>query len=402
MNSWIEGLRPNGEGQRVQGLRDRGETTDVSTLELFFDLVYVFAVSQASHLLFEHMTWRGALEAALITVAIWWAWIDTTWITNWFDPRKMPVRLMLIVLMGLSLIMSASIPLAFDDRALWFALAYVAIQVGRSAFCLYMLGSNRQAENFARLTFWSVLSAPLWIGGAVAGGDTQLLLWGAAALMDSAAPALGYPTPALGRSNTDLWTISGGHLAERCQLFVIIALGESVLLTGSALAKSEHVETSTWLAFATAFALSVMMWWVYFARAGRATEVFEQSRNPGAMGRVYTYFHLPMIAGIIVLAVANELVISHPLGEVSDELTAVAVVGALLYLFGNAVFNSTITASFPWRRLAAGVAVLAVVPFTGLLSPLATLVWITVPFVVLAAVDTLTVPPRDELIEVEN
>lgn len=402
MSRWLTGLEPGLGGQRIDGLRSREQEADVSTLELFFDLVYVFAVSQASHLLFEELTWRGAIEAGLITIAIWWAWIDTAWITNWFDPRKMPVRLMLITLMALSLVMSSAIPEAFSDRAVWFALAYVAIQVGRSAFCLFMLGRNEQTENFVRLTFWSVVSAPLWIAGAIKGGDAQLVLWGVAALLDSAAPALGFTVPGIGRSSTDLWTISGGHLAERCQLFVIIALGESVLLTGSSLARSEHVAVTTWLAVAAAFTLSVMMWWVYFARAGRATEIFAQSKNPGAMGRVYTYFHLPMIAGIIVLAVANEMVIAHPNGEVEDALIAVAVIGALLYLFGNAVFNSTITGSFPWRRLAAALAVTAVVPFAAMISPLALLVWIAIPFVVLAAVDSLTLPTRDQLIELDE
>jgi low temperature requirement protein LtrA len=375
------------DGQRIAALRDREGGTDVSTLELFFDLVYVFAVGQISHLLSANLSWRGALEAAIVTVAVWWAWIDTAWITNWFDPQRMPVRLMLISLMGVSLLMSAAIPGAFDDRAVWFALAYVTIQVGRSAFCLFMLGSNQQATNFARITFWSVLSAPLWIAGALRDGDTQLMLWSAAVLLDSAAPALGYRTPRLGKSTGRTWQISGGHLAERCQLFVIIALGESVLLTGNALAHSEQPGIATASAFATAFLISVLMWWVYFARAGEAAEMIAQARNPGAMGRAYTYFHMPMIAGIIVLAVANKLLIAHPSGSVTNAFTAVLVGGALIYLLGNAIFNSTITHSFPWRRLTAAMAIVLVVPLHGLLSPLAMAVWVLVPFVLLAVVD---------------
>lgn len=381
-------------GQRIKALRDRKDGTQVSTLELFFDLVYVFAVSQLSHLLLEHLTWRGALESAILTIAVWWAWIDTTWITNWFDPRKMPVRLMLIVLMGLSLIMSAAIPEAWGGRAEWFALAYVTLQVGRSAFCLFMLGRNEQAENFSRLTFWAVLSAPLWIaGGLVESNDTQLLLWGIAVLMDSAAPALGYHVPFIGKSTTDTWTIAGGHLAERCQLFVIIALGESVLLTGNTLAHEKELTAPIAAAFVVAFMISVMMWWVYFSRAGRATEIFEQSRNPGGMGRVYTYFHMPMIAGIITLAVANEKVIAHPTGHVEPEFTAVAVIGMSLYMFGNAVFNGTITDAFPRRRSMVIGATLLVVPFAHLLTPLLVMVWVLIPILTLAIVDANTKPP---------
>lgn len=393
MSPYFHELETGVAGQRVNALRNRQDGTQVSTLELFFDLVYVFAVSQISHLLLDHITLRGAIETALITVAVWWAWIDTTWITNWFDPRKMPVRLMLIGLMGLSLIMSAAIPEAFGGRSEWFAIAYVSIQVGRSAFCLFMLGRNEQAANFSRITFWAVLSAPLWLAGGFSEGDTQLILWACAALLDSAAPALGYHVPLVGRSTTDQWTIAGGHLAERCQLFVIIALGESVLLTGNALAHEENLTIAIAIAFALAFSISVMMWWVYFSRAGRATEIFEQARNPGGMGRAYTYFHMPMIAGIITLAVANEMVIAHPTGHVEPEFTAVAVAGSALYMFGNAIFNGTITDAFPRRRSMVVGATLLVIPFAHLLTPIAVMVWVLAPLVVLAVVDGNTKPP---------
>jgi low temperature requirement protein LtrA len=399
VSPYFDRLESGTAGQRIDALRNRDESTDVSTLELFFDLVYVLAVSQISHLLLEDLTWRGALNAALIMLAVWWAWIDTTWITNWFDPRKMPVRLMLIVLMFLSLVMTAAIPAAFEDRASWFALCYVAIQVGRSAFCLFMLGQNEQAANFARITFWAVLSAPFWIAGAFSEGDTQLILWGVGALLDTAAPMVGFRVPFVGKSTSEQWTIEGGHLAERCQLFVIIALGESLLLAGSSLATTEHIEAPTAVAFGAAFLLSVLMWWVYFARAGRAVEIFEQSENPGAMGRVYTYFHMPMVAGIIILAVANEMLISHPEAEQSGAFATVLISGALLYLFGNAVFNSTVIGSFPWRRLSAAAAVLLAAPFYRSLTPLAMTIWVLIPFIALAVVDTLSQTPRDEEVE---
>lgn len=390
-------LQPGLGGQRIEALRDRDCPTDVSTLELFFDLVYVFAISQISHLLFEHLTWHGALESAIVTFAIWWAWIYTAWATNWFDPRRMPVRILLILLMGISLVMTAAIPEAFTDRALWFVGAYLAIQLIRNFSCLWMLGHNEKAANFARISAWSVLTAPLWLAGAFSDGDTRLLLWAVAALVDSLGPALRYPTPMLGRSSVEDWTISGGHLAERCQLFVIIALGESVLLTGSSLAESELVTAGTVIAFVCSFLVSVLMWWVYFARAGRAAEIFEQSENPGAMGRVYTYFHLPMVAGIVVMAVADRLVIENPAGTTTPELVAAIVGGALLYLFGNAMLNSTITGSFPWRRLAAAVAIAAMIPFATSLPPLALSIWLLIPFVGLATVDTMTLPKRGQV-----
>lgn len=398
MNAAFADLKPGLEGQRINALRDREEGTEVSTLELFFDLVYVFAITQLSHLLLEDLTWRGALQTGILTLAIWWVWIDTTWITNWFDPHRLPVRLMLIGLMGLSLVMSAAIPEAWHGRAEWFAIAYVVIQVGRTGLCLFMLGKNEQAENFSRLTIWTLFSAPLWIIGGFSHGDTQLFLWLAAVLIDSSGPALGFRVPRLGASSTEVWTIAGGHLAERCQLFVIIALGESILLIGGTLAHEEELTTPIALAFLLTFSTSVMLWWVYFSRAGKAAEIFEHSRNPGGMGRAYTYFHIPMIAGIIATAVAAEKVIAHPTGHVKPELTAVAVGGVCLYMFGNAVFNSRITHAFPRRRTITLLAVAAVIPIAQFLTPLLLLAWIITPLICLATLDGVTKPPpyRDE------
>lgn len=398
MSSAFEKLEPGLAGQRFDALRDREEGTEVSTLELFFDLVYVFAITQLSHLLLEDLTWRGALQAGILTTAIWWVWIDTTWITNWFEPHRLPVRLMLIGLMAMSLVMSAAIPEGWDGRAEWFAIAYVALQVGRSGFCLFMLGRNEQAENFLRITLWACLTAPLWLAGGFSHGDTQLFLWLAAVLIDSMGPALGFRVPGLGASSTAVWTISGGHLAERCQLFVIIALGESILLIGGALAHEKELTTAVAAGFLLTFSTSVMMWWVYFSRAGKAAEIFEHSKNPGGMGRAYTYFHIPMIAGIIATSVAAEMVIAHPTGHVEPELTAVAVGGVCLYMFGNAVFNSRITHAFPKRRTITLLAVAAVIPFAHLLTPLLLMAWIITPLICLATLDGVTKPPpyRDE------
>ncbi len=393
MKRFFENLQGGTDGQRIDALRDRKDGTHVSTLELFFDVVYVFAIGQISHELLDNLTWQGALEASMITIALWWVWIDTTWITNWFDPKKMPVRLMMIGLMGLSLIMSVAIPDAFGGRSEWFAITYVTIQVGRSALCLFMLGSNEQAATFARITAWALLTAPLWLAGGFIHGDAQFLLWGLALLIDSSAPALGYRVPKFGASTTKNWTIAGGHLAERCQLFIIVCLGESILLTGASLSYEKELTYAIALAFGAAFSISVMMWWVYFSRSGRAAEIFENAKDPGGMGRAYTYFHMPMVAGIITMAVANEKVIAHPTGHVEPEFIWVAVGGAVLYMFGNAVFNSRITDAFPKRRTIALLAILTVVPFAHLLTPTIVMFWVLVPFVGLALLDGLTAPP---------
>src|ERR687893_1722113 len=138
--------------------RDGGEQR-ATPLELFFDLVYVFAITQLSHLLLDHLTVEGALETLFLLLAVWGAWIYTTWVTNWFDPDRLPVRLMLVAVMLASLVMSVAIPDAFGERGLMFALAYVAIQVGRTAFVLIALGGTHQlSRNFQRVLSWYVAS----------------------------------------------------------------------------------------------------------------------------------------------------------------------------------------------------------------------------------------------------
>src|SRR5215216_1328435 len=136
--------------------RDAGEQ-QVTPFELFFDLVFVFAVTQLSHRLLEQLSVGGTLETLLLLLVVWSAWVTTTWITNWFDPDRLPVRLMLVAVMLASLFMSVAIPDAFGQRGLMFALAYVAIQVGRTAFVLIALGGTHQLRrNFQRVLSWYV------------------------------------------------------------------------------------------------------------------------------------------------------------------------------------------------------------------------------------------------------
>src|ERR671910_64516 len=157
--------------------RDGGEQR-ATPLELFFDLVYVFAITQLSHLLLDHLTVEGVLETLFLLLAVWWAWIYTTWVTNWFDPDRLPVRLMLIAVMLASLIMSVAIPEAFGERGLMFATGYVAIQVGRTAFVLAVLGGNHPlSRNFQRVLSWYVVSGPLWIMGGLLEGEARYVLW---------------------------------------------------------------------------------------------------------------------------------------------------------------------------------------------------------------------------------
>jgi low temperature requirement protein LtrA len=262
--------------------------------------------------------------------------------------------------MIVGLAMSATIPAAFAEAGLAFALCYCAIQVGRTVFVLLNLATNNAlTPNFRRILGWVCISAALWIAGGLSQDWWRLGLWIAAIACEYAAPMIGFALPVLGRSRTSEWTIEGGHLAERNQLFVMIALGESILATGASFSQSPHLDTPTLLALLVAFAGSVAMWWVYFDTASEhGTQAIKQSRDPGRMGAYFHYIHVTLIGGIIVDAVADELVVNHPGQHVDAASVSVIVAGPMIYLLGNAVYKKVVYGWTPPSHIA-GILLLA-------------------------------------------
>lgn len=322
--------------------RDAHGHAPVTNIELFFDLVFVFAITQLSHGLLAHLTLIGALQTLLLLFAVWWVWIYTTWVANWLDPDRAHVRLMLIVLMLAGLVLSSAIPYAFGKNGWLFAAAYCSMQIGRSLYVVWASWGVHEgrARNFLRITFWSLLSLPLWIAGALADPATRMLLWAAALLVDYSGPLLFFPTPGLGRSRGSDWDISGAHMAERCALFIIIALGEGVLITGATFATLPQ-DALHWLAFATCFLGSAALWWLYFdTGAARGSAMIGASEQAGVLARrAYTYWHIPIVAGLVVSAVSDEMLLMHPYGHIELPFLAVSVGGSLLFLIGNMGFK---------------------------------------------------------------
>ncbi|RZA34281.1 MAG: hypothetical protein EOP92_16540 [Lysobacteraceae bacterium] len=310
-------------------------------VELFFDLVFVFAVTQLSHGLLANLSPLGALHTLMLFMAVWWLWTFTSWATNWLNPEKVPVRLMLLGLMLGGLVLSASIPEAFAGKGLLFAGAFAAMQVGRTVFMLWALRGESPAQfrNFTRILAWMLLSAVFWLWGGFETGHQRMVLWMVAIAIEYVSPSVAFWVPGLGRSSTADWDVDGGHMAERCGLFVIIALGESILVTGATFAELP-LSADAVGAFVVAFIGSVAMWWVYFdTGAGRAAHRIEHAADPGRIARVaYTYLHLLIVAGIIVCAVADEIVLVHP-GHAESMGLAIIVGGPALYLLGNALFK---------------------------------------------------------------
>ena len=355
--------------------RDGAREERVGFIELFFDLVFVFAVTQVSHSLIEHPDPLGFVQAGILFLAIWWVWVDTAWVTNWLDVSHLPVRILLFVLMGVALIMSISLPDAFGERALPFALAYVGIQLGRHAFMLLALARHNRDNfrNFVRITIWSAAEAPFWIAGALSDDvATRMALWGAALAIVSIGPVAAFFVPGLGRSETRTWDVEGHHFSERCGLFIIIALGESILVTGGTFGETSW-STPAIAAFASAFVGTVAMWWLYFdIGAERAARQLAQDKDPGRMARLaYTYFHIPIVAGIIVTAASDEMAVAHPGGHAEPAAIAALLGGPALYLFGNMIFKRTTAVYYPLSHMIGLGLLAAVAPFAASLTPLA-------------------------------
>lgn len=390
----MTGGRQHGSLLRTRREHEHGKVTFV---ELFFDLVFVFAITQLSHLLLAHFTPMGAAETVLLLMAVWWAWIYTSWITNWLDPEKTPVRLALFALMLAGLLMSASIPKAFEARGLTFATAYVLIQVGRTLFMLWALGSGneRLTRNFLRVLAWLALSAVFWIAGGLADGHARHVLWLIALSLEYVSPSLGFWTPRLGRSTTSDWDIDGGHMAERCGLFVIVALGESILVIGATFSGLSWTPATVG-AFLASFVSSVAMWWIYFnIGAEAASRRIADSSDPGRLARLaYTYIQVFIVAGIIVTAVGDELVLAHPSGHTDIKTVVALLSGAALFLIGNILFKRVTANRYPLSHLV-GLALLALlVPASQIASPVIFVAATSIVLVVVAVWETLSLAPR--------
>lgn len=354
-----------------------GENEEISSsfIELFFDLVFVLAVTQLSSYLLENLDVRGALQTGFLLMVLWWAWIYTTWTTNWMDPDLPLVRLMLMASMLAALLMAVAIPDAFGDRAPLFAGAYVGLQLVVNGFKLIATPEGHDFQPiFLRIFIWYAWVSALWIAGALAGGDALYVIWSIALVADYAGPYYRYWNPWHGNASTTDWRITPSHFVERFQLFVIIALGESVVVTGAA-AAGGGLDTAALPALIGAFVFSATLWWLYFDEvAVFALRRMSQVEDPGRLGRdAYTYGHIPIIAGIIVSAVGDKLVIEGPADALAAAEVVVVFGGPVLYLAGHAVFRWAMLRSISAKRVTAMATLAALGAAAALVHPRADL-----------------------------
>jgi low temperature requirement protein LtrA len=348
---------------RFQRARRAGEEQRATTLELFYDLVFVFAITQVSHLLIDDLTWAGLGHALLALLVVWWAWNYTTWVTNELDPDSIAVRLLLIAIMALTLLLGVAIPDAFGSRGLLFASTYVAIQVGRHFFLAFVAAARGSAERerATRILSWFAVTGVLWIAGGLAEGTTRTWLWIVALSIDYVAPLVLYWLPGRRRLPATTWDVESSHFSERFQLFMIIALGESIVVTGATLTKTD-VDAARLAAFTVAFLGTAAMWWLYFDYvAGIAQRRLELALNRTTLARDgYTYLHAVLVTGVILWAVGDEFVIAHPTDVLPGSEVAALAAGPAVYLLGHVLFRLRMAGSIAWKRSGGALACVAV------------------------------------------
>ena len=343
-------------------LRDRtgGGHVRVTNMELFFDLVYVFSIIQLSHYLLAHLSWTGALEAAIVFAAVWWAWNYTAWATNWLDPDHTAGRLLLVALMGCAILMAVAIPYAFAERAPLFVGAYLVMALLRAAYMATLFRGERMAQNYWQLFAWSAFSGVFWIAGVMLPA-LQIPLWLIAVVIDIGAPRVGFWVPGKGPTPMNSWPIDGLHLLERNQLIFIISLGESILLLGAVLVKG-NLSGATILAAAIGFGLIVSLWWLYFVHTtDTGHHAFQRDGDHTRLARSgLAYAHGIMVGGAIVTAVGIELIIAHPADAAYLPTILVAIAGPAIYLLGSAIYYRTMAQDMPLAYFAGFVGLAAV------------------------------------------
>jgi low temperature requirement protein LtrA len=354
----------------------------VTPLELFFDLVYVFTVSQLSLNLVEQVSVRGMAQTLVLALAVMYAWFMTVWTSNWLDVGRRPVQLMLLGLMFASLLMSTSVggafgnsPFAgwFGERAGLFVIGYLAIQLGRTAFAVVAFRGHRLHAHFVNALAWEVGTAAIWIAGIFADGDARLEIWALAVVVTYGGVIAGHPLPGKRSPFSSDSQIYAEHLLERFRLFFLIALGETVLTIGNAFSGGQ-VGTERLIALGAAFVGTVSLWWCYFHRAERVgIDAVEGAGDASRIVAIGNYTLVAMVIGIVAIAVGDELAIAYPDFDVTASATALIFGGPAIFLLAQLVFMREVSGQAPRARIGGCIA-------------LAVLALLTAPFSLLVAV----------------
>lgn len=356
----------------------------VTPLELFFDLVFVLALTQCTTLMVQHPGWGGLLRGLIVLGILWWSWGGYAWLTSVVDPEEGGVRIVMFAAMAAFLVAALAVPGAYGSEALLFAGTYGAVRVAH--IVLFLLASRDDPalrRSVVGLAGSTAVGVGILTGAALAGGRTQVALWGVALALDMAGPFF---------FGAEGWRLVPGHFAERHGLIVIIALGESIVALG--VGGQVGVDVGVVAAAVLGVVVAAALWWMYFdvvaivaeRRLGRAAPGRE--RNEIARDS-YSYLHFPMVAGIALVAVGLKKTLAHVGAPLHLVPAAALLGGAALYLLAHVAFRLRNVHSLNRRRLGLAVVLLALVPAGAAMPSLATLALLAALLAALIAYEAL-------------
>jgi low temperature requirement protein LtrA len=332
------------------------QTERVTPLELFFDLVFVLALTQCTALMAAEPTWTGLAKGVLVLGVLWWAWVGYAWLTSVVDPEEGAVRLVMFAAMASLLVVALCVPEAFGDSALLFAIAYGLVRAAHIA--LFLLASRDDPafrQSTLGLAGGTALGVGLLVAAAFADGWLQGALWVLALLLDMGEPFL---------FGAEGWKLVPHHFAERHGLIIIIALGESIVAIG--VGAELGVDAGVVVAATLGIVVAAALWWLYFDVVSMLAErdlARLQGRELNERARdSYSYLHFPMVAGIVLTALGLKKTIAD-VGESLDVVIAAAMLGGVaVYLLAHVAFRYRNVHSINNHRLACAVLLLVLIP----------------------------------------
>jgi low temperature requirement protein LtrA len=350
---------------------------EVTPLELFFDLVFAFALSQLSQHLLTHLSWRGVAETVVMLLSIFAVWFTTSWSATIIRADQSRTRWLVLAVMLLGLFMNASVTRAFTTSGWAFVFPLLLIQLGRTVWTILNSTTAVLREHYFRTLLWLIATTPLWIAGAATSPEARVLWWALAAGIDQLGRWLAHPIPGR-RLRSENVEFDADHMLERCRLFLLIALGETVLTTGMAIADASI--TVMTLATGT-FALTgtVALWALSFGRSHRLIiRHLEKTTDPIRASRHAVNALTVMVAALIAVAVANKEVIAHPYGHVSFALSLLLAGGPILFLSAQGWYLWAVPNVRSQLHVIGGVALLLVGLITLAVPPYAALLLVGV------------------------
>jgi low temperature requirement protein LtrA len=341
-----------------------------TVVELFFDLAFVLVLTQLSRYLEQHLTWFGWAQTVVLTSAIWWVWTMVTWICDVYATSDPRMQLLITVLTFGVIAMAVAIPTAFGRHGMIFGDTYVGILLARNTALLFAGRTTATTRLPLRMVLWTLATAPLWILGGGLHNSSQLVLWAVAIAIDSSSAFVGWPVPGLGRLYPEEWEASGEHLAERYRQILLISIGDAILTMGAAWIDTPATPLRG-ASLALAFLYIVLLWQAYFRVAGeQLAEMISRSRHKGAAAELSIACHLVMILGMVVSAVAIDIIIRDPLAQPRGYWAAVVILGPALFMFGRILFGFLVLGRLSPSRVIAFMGLLAILPLGVVLAPI--------------------------------